>query len=208
MPGGLQTDEDGDGVFERVWESGDYLLLPNNAEPVSAGNSQSRPYVIVEAAVRTTGIVFPRGRRSVRVTGEWGWWKHLRRATETADAISDSTTTAVTVSGRTDVQAGYTLLIDSEQMYVRGYSGDTLTVDRGINGTVPSSHGGGVAIDLFEYPGPIIEAAIIQTSRSWRRRDSAFAGPVGFPEAGQAKVSTGLDPDVALMLGQYRRLPV
>ena len=140
----------------------------------------------------------------VQVAGQWGWWRHLKRASETANAVADTTTTSVTVSSRADVEAGHTILIDSEQLYVRGYSGNTLTVDRGVNGTTAASHSGGAAIDIYEYPGAVVEAAIMQSGRLWRRKDSAFSTDAGFRETGQARVSAGLDPDVMMLLGLHR----
>ena len=83
---------------------------------------------------------------------------------------------------------------------------NTLTVVRGVNGTTAASHSGGAAIDIYEYPGPIVEATIFQTGRLWRRKDSAFSSATGFPETGRANVSNRLDPDVMLLLGQYRKL--
>ena len=203
---GLKTDDNKDRTFETTWATTDYLLMPSNADPVVSGNPLSRPYTHVEVDTDAgTKADWPAGRQTVQIAGQWGWWRHLKRATETANAIADATTTSVTVSSRTDVEAGHTVLIDSEQMYVRSYGGNTLTVDRGINGTTAASHSGGATIDIYEYPGPIVEAAIIQAARLWRRKDSAFGSATGFPETGQMKVSTGLDPDVRLMLGQYRK---
>ena len=196
---GFKTDDNKDRTFETAWATTDYLLLPSNADPTTASNPQSRPYGRVEVDVDAgTKGAFPDGRQTVQIAGQWGWWRHLKRASETADAIADATTTSVTVSSRTDVEAGHTLLIDSEQIYVRSYSGNTLTVARGVNGTTAASHSGGAAIDIYEYPGPIVEETIIQAARLWRRKDSAFS----------TTVSSGLDPDAAILLGQYRKLPV
>ena len=207
--GGLKTDDDRDRVFETTWAASDYLLLPTNADPAAGGISQSRPYVEVAVDVDAgTKSAFPSGMQTVQIAGQWGWWRHLRRATETANAVADTTTTSVTVSSRADVEAGHTLLIDSEQMYVLSYAASTLTVVRGVNGTTAASHSGAAAIDIYEYPGPIVEATIIQATRLWRRKDSAFGGSGGLPGTGQTRVSAGLDPDVALLLGQYRKLSV
>ena len=206
---GLKTDDDKDRTFESTWAATDYLLLPSNADPATAGNPESRPYTRVEVDVDAgTKSDFPAGRQTVQIAGQWGWWRHLKRATETANAIADASTTSVTVSTRTDVEAGHTILVDSEQIYVKSYSGNTLTVVRGVNGTTAASHGAGAAIDIYEYPGPIVEATIIQTARLWRRKDSAFASATGFPETGQARVFNRLDPDVILLLGQYAKLAV
>ena len=207
--GGLKTDDDRDRVFETTWAAGDYLLLPTNADPTAGGNSQSRPYVEVAVDVDAgTKSFFTRGVQTVQIAGQWGWWRHLRRATETANAVADATTTSVTVSSRADVEAGHTLLIDSEQMYVQSYAASTLTVIRAVNGTTGASHSGGAAVDIYEYPGPIVEATIIQATRLWRRKDSAFGSFGGLPGTGQTRISAGLDPDVALLLGQYRKLSV
>ena len=201
---GVKTDDDKDRTFETTWAATDYLLLPSNADPASAGNPQSRPYSRIEVDVDAgTKSGFPAGRQTVQIAGQWGFWRHLARATETADAIADATTTSVTVSSRADVEAGHTLLIDSEQVYVQSYSGNTLTVVRGTNGTTAASHSGGVAIDIYEYPGPIVEATIMQTARLWTRKDAAFAGVIGFPGTGQGSVSNRRDPDTAMLLGQY-----
>ncbi len=206
---GLKTDDDRDRTFETIWAAGDYLLLPSNADPATADNPQSRPYVEVAVDVEAgTKSDFPAGTQTVQIAGEWGWWRHLKRATETANAIADATTESVTVSSRTDVEAGHTLLIDSEQVYVKSYAANTLTVSRGANGTTAASHSSGVAIDIYEYPGPVVEATIIQTSRLWRRKDGGFGATGGLPGSGPAAVSAGIDPDVALLLGQYRKLAV
>ena len=203
---GFKTDDNRDRTFETTWAVTDYLLVPSNADPTTAGNPQSRPYTSVEVDVDAgTKSVFPAGRETVQVAGQWGWWRHLRRAAETANAVADAATTSVTVSSRSDVEAGHTLLIDSEQLYVQSYATNTLTVVRGVNGTTAASHSGGAPIDIYDYPGPVVEATIIQASRLWRRKDSAFSGVTGLPDTGQARVSVGLDADLMLLAGLYRR---
>ena len=207
--GGLKTDDNKDRSFETTWATTDYLLLPSNADPASSDNPEARPYSRIEVD-RDAGskASFPTGRELVQITGEWGYRRHLERATETADAIADATTTSITVSARTDVESGHTLFVDTEQLYVKSYSGNTLTVARGVNGTTAASHSGAAAIDVYRYPGPIVEAAIMQAARFWRRKDSAFSGSAGFPETGQAKIAEGMDADVVMLLGQYRKISV
>ncbi len=188
-PGGLRTDEDGDREYETTWPESDFLLLPSNADPENASNSQSRPYgrVLPYAGDRTS---WPSGPQRVSISGQWGWWRHLRRANETANAV-DASTSEIVVSSRADVEAGHTLLIDSEQLFVRSYAGNTLTVDRGVNGTAAAAHGVGSAIDVYEYPGPVAEATIILAARLRR-------GP-GHGNGGL------FDTDLTALLGPYRR---
>lgn len=186
-PGGLRTDEDGDGVYETTWEAEDYVLLPSNADPASPSNPRSRPYNRVETLGRAR---WPTGRQRISISGEWGWWRHLRRTKETANAV-DASATRLVVSHRADVEAGHTLLVDSEQLFVRGYAGNTLTVDRGANGTTASAHDAGSAIDVYGYPGPVAEATIILAARL---RMGAGHGSGGL-----------FDADMVALLSPYRR---
>ena len=95
------------------------------------------------------------------------------------------------MSDRADVEAGHTVLIESEQLFVRGYAANTLRVDRGVNGTSAAAHGAGSAIEVYEYPGPVAEAAIIVAARLRR---------------GAGQGSGGLfDADLMALLGPYRR---
>ena len=207
--GGLKTDDNKDRSFETTWATTDYLLLPSNADPTNSDNPEARPFSKIEVDRDAgTKAFFRTGRELVQITGEWGYRRHLERASETANAIADATTASIAVSARTDAEAGHTLLIDSEQLYVKSYTGNTLTVARGVNGSTAASHGGGAVIDIYRHPGPIVEAAIMQTARLWRRKDSAFSNVAGFPETGQTRIAQGIDADVAMLLGQYRKLPV
>ena len=186
--GGLRTDDDTDGVYETTWDAGEYVLLPHSAEP------GSRPYTSLEVSGRDRR--WPRGPATVQVAGQWGWWRHLRRAPGTVERIPDADTGVVTVSDREGIEAGATLLVESEQMYVRSYSGTSLTVERGVNGSGASAHDAGTAVDVFEYPGPVVEAVILHASRLQRRMAGAAAAPEG---------GGGLDEDVRMMLGTYRK---
>ena len=192
--GGLRTDDDVDGVYETAWDAGGYVLLPLNADPASRGNAGSRPYTSI-AVSGSLGSErrWPAGRATVQVAGQWGWWRHLRRAVGTVGRVPDAADTGVTVSDRAGIEAGDTLLVESEQMYVRSYNGATLTVVRGVNGTAAAAHDGGTPVEVFEYPGPVVEAVVLQASRLQRR------------SVGAAESGAGLDEDVRLMLGMYRK---
>ena len=130
---GLRTDENGDGHPETNWASDDFRLLPSNADPDSAGNPASRPYTAIEAAGERTR--FPAGPGSVRVSGKWGWWRHVRPAGRTGPAVAVAGETAVELADGSDARAGQTILVGAEQMYVGARESNTLTVRRGVNGT-------------------------------------------------------------------------
>ena len=113
----LKTDDDLDRTFEVTWATTDYLLMPSNADP-TGGHDESRPSNKVWADIDS-------GTNSELITG----------VQEVLNEELDTSETAVDVDTRIDIEAGHTILIDSEQMFVESYSTTTLTVRRGVNGT-------------------------------------------------------------------------
>ncbi len=194
-PAGLKTDDDLDGAFETIWRDSDYLLYPSNADP-AGGLDVSSPYnkLVVNAAsgLRET---FPNGRRAIRVSGLWGYWIRLWTAKGSLEEELDTEETDVTLNAITGLSPGHTILVGSEQMYIRKIVSKTLTVTRAVNGTTASTHQTGGAVRVFAYPGPVTEAAILQITRLWKLKDSTDW------------TLTGLRPDVRHLLSSYRRLP-
>ena len=191
-PGGLSTDDDRDGIFETAWDDSDYLLHPANADPIG-GHDSSRPYWSVDTAGSRR---FPYGVNAVRITGEWGFWRRLRRVPATVSSAVDDHRAEIVVGVLADIQVGHTLLIGDEQVCVRGISARTLSVMRGVNGTDASSHDPGDAISVFEYPAPVSEAALAYAVGMWRR------------SANPSDHVCGLGADVRDLLAPYRRLAI
>ena len=202
--GGLSTDGNLDRVFETTWAESDYLLLPANADPASASNPASRPYTRIEAAPGT-GRCFPPDRGTVRAAGMWGWWIHLRRAHETLAAAVSDADTELTVSDRADIEAGRTVQIGSEQIYVRSHDGNRLDVTRGANGTTSMAHDQDSPIDVFDFPPGVSEAVIIQASRLLRHSDGSHGAPPVPRGPGRPNGAAVLDADAAFLLAGYRK---
>ena len=200
--GGLRVYERGYGGLPTTWGTGDYRLLPYNAEPASAGNPDSMPYTRLLATGAASGRArFPPGRGNVEVGGVWGWWRHLRRLSQVVGAAADRDATTLALSalqtGRAEIGAGHTLLIGEEQVYVRARDGETLTVERGVNGTAGDSIAKDSAIDLYEYPPAVSEAALLLAARMWQ-------GARGGVDDWQAD-EVGMDSDIGLLLSPYRK---
>ena len=190
-PDGLKTDDDLDGSFETTWPDSGYLLYPANAEP-AAGLDVSSPYN--KLVVNSTSALresFPDGRRTVQVSGQWGYWTRLSTAQGALEEELDTDETDITLTAVTGISPGHTILVDSEQMYVRGIVGSTLTVTRAVNGTTAATHQTGAQVQVFAYPGPVTEATILQVSRLWRNDP----------------LDDGLHPNARHLLTSYRRPP-
>ena len=199
---GVRIYERGHGGFPTTWGADDYRLLPENADPASAGNPSSRPYTrLLATGARSGRVRFPPGRGNVEVNGLWGWWQHLRRLSRVVDAAADIDATTLTLSalppGRAEIAAGHTLLIGEEQVYARARDSETLTVERGVNGTTAGEIAKGSAIDIYVYPAAVSEAALLIAARLWQ-------GARGGVDDWQVE-DMGMDSDVGLLLSPYRK---
>ena len=111
--------------------------------------------------------------------------------------------TTLAVDDASLLNTGDTLLIDSEQVYVTGRNpaGNAITVRRGVNGAAAAAHPGGAAVARYLYPGPVVEAVLMQAARLWTRRGDGYApGPFG---SGRTAPLFSPDEDVEEMLRPY-----
>lgn len=153
-------------------------------------------------------------RKAVKITGVFGYGADYPASYfHTASTVigADFTSTAITidVSTGTGLSAGQTLRINSEQVYIyAALSGSTASITRAINGTTAAAGTTGTAISIYDYPEAIVQASLIQTVRSWKRRESGFVNTIINTDMGNIQVFKGLDPDVKEIVNQYRRLRI
>jgi hypothetical protein len=150
-------------------------------------------------------------RAGVQITGVFGYGDGKGSTTYYDSGITGTVATtsgtSLTLSSEDTIQAGHTLRIGSEQMYVQAVSnnGDmTATVVRGQHGTTAAIHTT-AEIYIYSYPGPIVEATILQANRDWKRKESPVQAVVGSNELGIVPVTKGIDPDVMKKLQRYIR---
>ena len=191
---------DGDGTsLAKVWESGEYGLLPYNAAPMQPWG---RPYAAIRAC-RGRGDGFAAGEAKFRVAGVWGFrlFAETSGATlATEAAVGDAT---ITVSDGTQFRVGHTVLLgagdggsaSAEQLLVTGIDGNEVSVSRGLNGSIATAHATGGAISIVRWPASVERAALIQAARIWTR--AADFEPF--------YVDADVDTDVRLLLEPYRK---
>ena len=204
----LKTDDNKDRTFETTWAATDYLLYPPNAEPTKEwGRPYARILVDTEAGSED---VFTAGRQTVQLDGKWGY----REITEDSGAdINEgaqfsATDTTLTVTDGSKFAVGQTILIESEQLYMTAISANDLTVTRGVNGSTAATHADSTDISIYKYPGTVVEACLVQSSRLWKRKDSGFDFRLGSSQERSSDAFSGLDPDVKQLLSAYRKPPV
>ena len=130
------------------------------------------------------------GRKNLQidVTNSYPYLTRVLNPT-TAEALDDSET-VIDVSALTGISPGMTLLLGPEQVYVSATTdstNDTITVDRGVNGTTAASHLTAAAIVRQVYPGEVTECALRLWGRRWAARS---AGADGADGGGQVGITT------------------
>ncbi len=158
----IKTDEDGDGTFENTLASTDYIEYGHGIEDAL----NTYPRTRLEISHDSNYGSFASGvKKGVRIAGVFGYGDGISTTPYVVDTTltsSISSTTAVTcaVTAATNLSAGGTILIDSEQMYIYSISTLTLTVERGVNGTTAATHSNGASLYIYQYPADIRQACI------------------------------------------------
>ena len=194
--------DDGSQAYGTTLAITDYVLYPLNKYPKTYAKVSSNSSI---------GAFASNVLQGVKITGVFGYGDGESATPYTASgavvntgAITNSATTHALATGKGALfSPGMTIRIDSEQMFVTAVSSDTLTFTRAVNGTAAAAHLAAAVIYIYQYPGPIVEAAIKQIARAWKRKDSAYQDAVGSPETGELIIYRGLDPDVKLEIDGY-----
>lgn len=191
----LKTDEDDDWDYDDTWATTDYHLSPFNEWPKW------------EVLVKSGGdYSFPSQEEGIQIVGLWGYGDGYSATPYEADTTTaeelDASETAVDVTSGTNINAGNTILVESEQMYVQSKTTNTLTVVRGVNGTTAATHATAKTISIYRYPDQIREATLRLASRLAKLRDAPF-GLVGAAEMGTSMIMRS-DPDIMMLIEPFR----
>ena len=169
----------------------DFFLMPYNAAPKT-----------VFKLNEDTSNTLDSGQQTLSILGEWGYTADTLSVT-TADAIGSTTATSVSVTSATDLGPAQTVLIDSEQLYITAISGNTLTVQRGVNGTTAATHSGGTGLTRYDYPELIVQACLDIAKLTFRNRDLGSVGTIGAGEMSMT-VAEGEVRSVLMTLEDFR----
>ncbi len=195
----IKLDENRDRAFETTLAVTDYLLQ----RPFVPAPYDTKPYrrVVMDAVNGDFGR-FVAQEQLVEIVAEWGFTNETEDTGQTVqDSVEqDATQTTLLVEDGSKFSVGQTILIDAEQQYVSAAPSTTLTVARGVNGTVAATHANGKTISRYVYTPEVRDACLIQAVRLWKRKETAFVTrepPSGF---------MGFDADAARLLQPFVRL--
>lgn len=207
----LKVDWDADGVFETNWVSTDFVLMPQHGQYMSPPEPFTS--VVVNGLTPARPLYrtsFPVWTNAIQIVGKFGYYEVLVAAEATLNGAVLSTDTTIKMSAGTAFEVGQTILIESEQIFVRGIQGDTLRVLRGQNGTTAAAHVTGLTPSIYTYPG-VSEPALYQVLLATKAKDAptGMVGGAGITQAFLSEiVGAGLHPFVKAMLTSYVRVSV
>lgn len=146
------------------------------------GAYSTAPYRKIVLHGQGTVTRFGYGHRVTDVAGVWGNQSVTVPCTPTVAEALDASETDIDVSALTGLSPGATLLLDTEQVYVRiatDAATDFLTVVRGANGTTAATHNTAIAIARYTYPAAVTDVCLRLYLRRWKARDAGADGTDG-----------------------------
>jgi len=143
---------------EGVIDASDYVLYPLNGYP-------KQRIELIETS--RFWYYSDTRKKAISILGRWGYSEDYDDTGATLGAaITSTSATTFTASSGTLLQVGWGLLVDTEQMFVSGISGNTITVLRGNNGTTAATHSN--AATIYRYvPALDIEGAVALLGSMW-----------------------------------------
>ena len=146
--------------------------------------------------------------KAMKITGLWGYGDGQSATPYTASSVTatvaTTTGTTVTVSADDVIEAGHTILVESEQMFVTAVGTGSFTATRGVNGTTAATHTT-KTISTYDYPAAIRRATLSEAASAYTQRGDAG---ITMERQGDYSYTRG-DKQVdrmMQMLGPYRRL--
>lgn len=191
----VYTLTNGDGS---VMAAGSYFLYPANTKPARWIEPSTE-----HDSFSYSGTM----QQAIALDGLWGFSNSYRSSGDTvqSDPLSSSATSLVVTNG-TNFDIGMTILIESEYLFVTAISTNTLTVERGDNGSTAASHIKTTAISIMEPINDIELGTRILVSRWFSREAAAWTEVTGIPEAG-FQVTGVVPTEVSDIAEAYKRAP-
>lgn len=205
---------DDDGATYTALAASDYLAT------VAGDYNSRKSYDELHIAVNGTQSYWPRGQKSIKVVGVFGYcddrnlcWESTGDTTEDNPLSSAAATLTVNDVDGLNVygaaprfQAGALYRIESEYVettLVQDPTSNTLGIVRGRNGTTAASHVQNTVIDSWQPPSPVKQAVAIQVMRMLERGFQGFGDARSTPEMGQMFYLKSIDPEAKALLDPY-----
>lgn len=163
------VDRSRDGGYAEVWTTGsDYVLGPAQRWP--KGYIEQLPSAQYALCPERDPVA---GLRLYRASGVWGYGDGQGNrwlVTGITASVAETASNQVTLSATGAVQAGHTLFLGDEQVFVSSVDNTTgvATVVRGVNATEAAAHDA-VPVRVATYPADVRRNVIWLAVESWQQ---------------------------------------
>ena len=181
---------------------------------VKAGDYNATPYdeIILDLSTATAFTYTGTPQKSQQVAGVWGYhdnysaaWKASGQTVLNSGGITSSGTSLTVASGAA-FEVGQTLQAETEWMILTGVSVNTLTVERGANGSTAAAHAAGTAISIYRPVEDVARATLALAVWFYKQDDAPFGvGQTGATET--QDVPLGIPPSVSSFINDYQTRP-
>ena len=160
-------DSERDGTFDgQTWtEDTDFALFPYDEFPRLSARTLPQG-----------SLSFSPGTRRYRITALWGYGDGESatpyEAIGVTVTVADATTTTLTLSAEGTIEAGHTIFVGTEQMFISAVTSDDskkATAQRGVNGTTATEHTTAAA-SIFRYPFQVWRMTVMLAAKAFGDR--------------------------------------
>jgi hypothetical protein len=148
--------------------SSEYKLLPNNYTPYYSIRLKDSSSILwqLDSSGDRIGVI--------AVNGVWGYHNKYSQAwllgTTAAGALTDTTTTAYTVTSNALFSIGNLIRFDNELGYISALPTSSLTITRGENNSTAATHLTGIDISIWQVMEEARNAVCEIANHAYRRR--------------------------------------
>lgn len=227
----LELDDDLLAVVTLTTDNGDTTIASADFVLKSGPGYNDPPYDTIQLLSNGTQTNFSytgTTQQANDVDGIWGYHTNFADGWQQIDTVRDDPLTAgattILVSGADDAdeqglvprfQQQQVLRLGSgdtsEMVYVTGinYTNDTLTVNRGVNGSTAAQVAQGTVIEVWRPHADIVNALLVLAGFSYRRKDSVGSlRDQPLASSGVLVLPSKLPDEVKEVIGFYRRVLV
>lgn len=168
------------------------------SEDAGGASAASGRELILDEWGGTSFIPNGNPRKSIGVTGVWGFGGQWVSTGTTVNTLQDSSSTSLVLASVTGIEAGMVFKVGTEYEYAESVNvaAKTVTVSRAYNGSTAASHSVG-AVAYYWQAHPLIEGLITrQIQWSETQKESPMSGSITVGDFSYPVDNNGLPKDV------------